>query len=158
MYHAIGRGVSVAVPALGIAGACAGPERSTGTATSPSSLPTARVDADNPNSAAGDTKAFIGSWLEGEGEPVALRYTRSYFCDEPPTSAAEDTECEVGAGAEVFPRPGPIPKIYALGPAGFQPPAGTIHCVAGVVCPNHPPQDRPTNVFFFFEVHQTANP
>ena len=94
--------------------------------------------ADNHHSAAGETKAFVGGWLEGEAETVALRYTRSYFCEEPPVNGSA-TECEVGAEPEAFPRAGVMPKMYALAPA-FQPapdPA-TVHCRAGMVCPNHP--------------------
>jgi len=100
----------------------------------------ASADVDNYHAAAGETPAFIGGWLEGQVEPVALRYTRSYFCEEPPESLASDTDCEVGAAALVFPRPGEVPPIYALAPA-FQPAPdpSTIHCAAGTVCPNHPP-------------------
>ena len=91
----------------------------------------------DPNSAAGDTKAFIGAWLDGES--VVLRYTRSYFCAEPPSSAAP-SGCEIGALPEDFPRGGPIPVIYAIAPIGFAPanPA-TLHCPGEPLCPNHPP-------------------
>ena len=91
----------------------------------------------DPNSAAEDTKAFIGAWLDGNS--VQLRYTRSYFCAEPPSSAAP-SGCELGALPEDFPRSGPLPVIYAIAPAGFTPanPA-TLHCAAEPLCPNHPP-------------------
>lgn len=91
----------------------------------------------DPNSAAGDTKAFIGAWLDGQA--VQLRYTRSYFCQEPPSSVAP-SGCEIGALPEDFPRGGPIPVIYALAPIGFAPanPA-TLHCPGEPLCPNHPP-------------------
>lgn len=91
----------------------------------------------DPNSAAGDTKAFIGAWLDGEA--VRLRYTRSYFCEEPPSSVAP-SGCEIGALPEDFPRGGPIPVIYAIAPIGFTPanPA-TLHCPGEPLCPNHPP-------------------
>jgi hypothetical protein len=100
----------------------------------------ADVSDDNQHSAAGETSAFIGGWVEGEVNPVALRYTRSYFCEEPPPSAASDTDCELGAPAETYPRPGHVPKMYALAPA-FQPAPdpSTVHCPGGTVCPNHPP-------------------
>jgi hypothetical protein len=90
-----------------------------------------------PNSAAGDTKAFIGAWLDGEA--VQLRYTRSYFCEEPPSSVAP-SGCEIGALPEDFPRGGRIPVIYAIAPIGFTPanPA-TLHCPGEPLCPNHPP-------------------
>jgi hypothetical protein len=89
-----------------------------------------------PNSAAGDTKAFIGAWLNGEA--VRLRYTRSYFCQEPPSSLAP-SGCEIGALPEDFPRSGPIPVIYAIAPIGFTPNPATLHCPGEPLCPNHPP-------------------
>ena len=96
---------------------------------------TARFDADNPNSAAGDAKGIIYGWLNGETVP--LRYTRLYFCAEPPESAVS-TKCEVGADATVDPRSGPIPLMYALAPVGFHPDPATVHCPGGTVCLNHP--------------------
>ena len=72
-----------------------------------------------------------------DGETVPLRYSRLYFCAEPPTSAVS-TGCEVGAGATIAPRSGPIPKIYALAPVGFRPDPATVHCPGGTVCLNHP--------------------
>ena len=115
-------------------------------ASTPSGFQTPRLEArasdvadardSNPNSAAGDTKAFIGAWLNGE--LVTLRYTRSYFCEEPPASIAP-SECEIGALPEDFPRSGPIPVIYAIAPIGFTPAAGTLHCPGEPLCPNHPP-------------------
>lgn len=90
---------------------------------------------DNPNSAAGDAKGIIHGWLDGQ--TVSLRYTRLFFCAEPPTSAVS-TQCEVGAGPTVAPRSGPIPTIYALAPAGIHPDPSTVHCIGGTVCLNHP--------------------
>jgi hypothetical protein len=130
----IRRGVGLAVTAFGITAACAGPE-SPAAGTAPPT-PTASVDADNPNSAAGDEKRIIHGWFNGE--EVDLRYTRLYFCAEPPESDVE-TGCVVGAPATIAPRSGPIPRIYALSPAGFIPSPETVHCPGGTVCPNHPP-------------------
>jgi len=96
---------------------------------------TMRDAADNPNSAAGDAKGYINGWLDGETVP--LRYSRMFFCAEPPTSAVS-TKCEVGAAATVAPRSGPIDTIYALAPAGFKPDPATVHCPGGTVCLNHP--------------------
>jgi len=91
----------------------------------------------DPNSAAGDEKAFIHGWLDGE--LVELRYTRSYYCDQPPTSVAP-SGCEIGALPEDFPRGGPIPIIYAIAPIGFTPSdPSTLHCPGTPLCPNHPP-------------------
>lgn len=91
----------------------------------------------DPNSAAGDEKAFIHGWLDGQ--TVELRYTRSFYCEEPPTSVAP-SECEIGALPEDFPRAGPIPVIYAVAPIGFTPGnPSTLHCPGTPLCPNHPP-------------------
>lgn len=100
----------------------------------PAAAPKHDASAGDPNSGAGDTKAFIGAWLNGER--VELRYTRSFYCDEPPESIAA-SGCEIGALPEEFPRGGPLPTIYALAPVGFVPSdLTTIHCQG---CPNHPP-------------------
>ena len=91
----------------------------------------------DPNSAAGDVKAFIHGWFDGE--LVELRYTRSFYCEEPPASVAP-SECEIGALPEDFPRAGPIPVIYAIAPIGFTPSdPSTLHCPGTPLCPNHPP-------------------
>ena len=92
--------------------------------------------AGDPNSAAGDVKAFIHGWLDGR--TVELRYTRSFYCEEPPSSVA-DSGCEIGALPDDFPRSGPIPVIYAIAPIGFSPDAATLHCPGTPLCPNHPP-------------------
>jgi hypothetical protein len=97
-----------------------------------SSLP----NSGNPNSAAGDEKGFIHGWFDGQ--TVMLRYSRLYFCAEPPTSAVS-THCEIGATSTVAPRAGPFPTLYVLAPQHFNPPAGTLHCPGGTVCLNHPP-------------------
>jgi hypothetical protein len=130
------RHAAVAATIIGvlIAG-CGGPDRPTGIATEVTGNPKALADSENPNSAAGQAKGFINGWLNGE--TVTLRYTRMYFCAEPPTSAVS-TKCEVGGAATVDPRSGPIPKFYAVAPAGIHPDPSTIHCPGGTVCLNHP--------------------
>jgi hypothetical protein len=87
------------------------------------------------NSAAHDDKGYIDGWFEGE--IVKLHYTKSFFCEEPPASGAP-TNCELGAPAEVPPRPGPIPIIYAIAAAGISPDPLTLACRPGTVCLNHP--------------------
>ena len=116
--------------------ACSVPDRSTGVDSSAMTHASMRLGSDNPNAAAGDAKGFINGWMDGE--TVDLRYTRQYFCAEPPESAVA-SNCEVGAAATVTPRSGPIPKIYALAAAGFQPDPATLHCKGGTLCLNHPP-------------------
>jgi hypothetical protein len=118
--------------------ACADPGTSSGIHAPQLTAYAIDVAADrDPNSASGDAKAFIGAWLDGTA--VRLRYTRSYFCAEPPSSVAL-SGCEIGALPEDFPRRGPIPVIYAIAPIGFTPanPA-TLHCPGEPLCPNHPP-------------------
>jgi hypothetical protein len=87
------------------------------------------------NSAADGDKGYIKGWFEGE--EVELYYTKSYFCAEPPESAAT-TGCELGAPAEIEPRPGPLPLIYAIAAAGIPAPPSTLACLAGTPCLNHP--------------------
>ena len=95
-------------------------------------VPTADVAA---HSGAHTDKGFIGGWLDGE--VMQLRYTRLYFCEEPPASGAP-SDCVVGAPGEVVPRAGPIPYIFAIAAAGIQPDPATLHCPGGSVCLNHP--------------------
>lgn len=91
---------------------------------------------DNPNSGAHDDHGYIDGWFNGER--VQLHYTKTFFCAEPPESAAS-SGCELGADAETAPRPGPIPTIYAIAAVGgIQPPLSTLACAPGTVCLNHP--------------------
>lgn len=84
--------------------------------------------------AAGD-KGHILGWFEGKD--VQLYYTKAYFCAEPPDSGA-DSGCVIGADAEVPPRGGPIPLLYAVAAVGIQPAVETLSCAAGTPCLNHP--------------------
>jgi hypothetical protein len=86
------------------------------------------------NAAAAD-KGYLGGWLDGE--TVSLHYTKWFFCEEPPASGAA-SDCVIGADAEVYPRPGPLPTLYAIAAVGIQPDASTLSCPAGSVCLNHP--------------------
>jgi len=89
----------------------------------------------SPAIASSDNKGLIDGWYEGA--TVHLYYTKSYFCAEPPSSGAP-SDCEIGAPPEVAPRGGPIPKIYAIAPVGFQPDPATVACPAGSTCLDHP--------------------
>lgn len=80
-------------------------------------------------------KGYIDGWVEGED--VQLYYTRTYFCAEPPSSAAP-SNCELGAPGQIAPRSGPIPTIYAIAAVGFRPDPSTVACPAGSPCLNHP--------------------
>jgi hypothetical protein len=92
------------------------------------------ADTDNYHAAAED-KGHIDGWFDGE--TVQLYYTKSFFCAEPPSSGAP-TNCEVGAPAEVAPKPGEIRTIYAIAAAGIQPDPATLACRPGTPCLNHP--------------------
>src|SRR5262245_19170919 len=94
----------------------------------------AMAETTNPN-AASDQKGYIDGWFEGS--TVQLYYIKWFFCAEPPDSLAL-TSCEIGAPAEVAPRPGPIPSIYAIAAAGIQPDPSTLACLLGSPCLNHP--------------------
>lgn len=88
------------------------------------------------HNATGDAQhGYIDGWFNGSD--VSLFYTKSYFCAEPPLSGAT-SNCVLGAVAEVSPRPGPIPAIYAIAAVGFQPDPSTLSCRAGTPCLNHP--------------------
>jgi hypothetical protein len=101
-----------------------------------SEAPTAlSADLTTPVLDASADKGHIGGWLNGES--VRLRYTKPYFCAEPPSSGAP-SGCVIGAEAEIAPRAGPIPLIYALVPVGILPDLATLHCLPGVPCLNHP--------------------
>jgi hypothetical protein len=106
---------------------------------SPPAAPENALDA-HPMSIHGasqsEDKGYIDGWFDG-GE-VQLHYTKSYFCAEPPSSGAFDSNCEIGAPSEVSPRPGRIPTIYAIAAAGIQPDPSTVACLAGTPCLNHP--------------------
>ena len=93
------------------------------------------VIVNDHSAAAHADKGYIDGWFEGRD--VSLRYTKLYFCEEPPLSGAE-SNCVIGAGAEIPPRPGPIPLIYAIAAVGFQPDLSTLSCPAGSPCINHP--------------------
>jgi hypothetical protein len=99
--------------------------------------PAAAIGAHAGHASAGnDAHGYIDGWFEGE--TVQLHYTKSYFCEEPPSSGAP-TNCELGAPAEVPPRPGPIPTIYAIAAVGgISPDPATLACRAGTPCLDHP--------------------
>ena len=89
----------------------------------------------NHNSAAHEEKGYIDGWFEGED--VSLRYTKLFFCAEPPLSGAA-SDCEIGAEAEVAPRPGQMRRIFAVAAVGFTPDPSTLACRPGSPCINHP--------------------
>ncbi len=133
--HGHGRTVAYAIACL-LAGftyvACSGNPNAPSAATG---LDSPMLAAAHSHNAASEDKGYIEGWYKGD--TVQLYYTKSFFCQEPPSSGAE-TNCEVGAPAEVAPRPGPIPTIYAIAAAGFLPDLTTLACRPGSPCLNHP--------------------
>ena len=111
------------------------PSQSAGAAQLKTSLDQPGDSPSNHNSAAHDDKGYIDGWYNGE--TVQLYYTKTYFCHEPPDSAAA-SGCELGAASLTPPRPGPIPLIYAIAAAGIQVDPLTLACRPGTQCLNHP--------------------
>jgi hypothetical protein len=128
--------------ALALAVACttrSAPTAPTDVARSAPAAPAEGVTtmAHDHNSAADEDKGYIAGWFEGE--EVQLYYTKSFFCREPPDSGAGEPGCEIGADAEIPPRDGPIPTIYAIAAVGgIQPDLSTLSCPPLSVCLNHP--------------------
>ena len=112
-----------------------GPSSSAGPAQLKTSLDQPDDSPSHHNSAAHDDKGYIDGWYNGQ--TVQLYYTKSYYCQEPPDSAAP-TGCEIGEAGLTPPRPGPIPFIYAIAAAGIQVDPATLACRPGSTCLNHP--------------------
>jgi len=134
--------IGAAVAAAVAIGACtsqstpASPSQSAGASQLTSALDQPDGTPSDHNSAAHDDKGYIDGWYNGQ--TVQLYYTKTYFCAEPPDSAAP-SGCELGADAITPPRPGPIPTIYAIAAAGgIQVDPATLACAAGTPCLNHP--------------------
>jgi hypothetical protein len=127
------RGAVLVTAVLGLTlAACTDAAAPSGAAIAAVAAPT--TDVVHQSGALAD-KGYIGGWLDGE--TMQLRYTRLYFCEEPPASGAA-SDCVVGAPPEVTPRSGPIPLIYAIAAAGIRPDPATLHCPGVTVCLNHP--------------------
>ena len=77
---------------------------------------------------------FSDAWLNGE--TVQLEYSHSFFCAEPPDSAAS-SNCEAGEEATTAPPSGPVvSELYVIVPIGFTPASSTVHC--GAECIDQP--------------------
>lgn len=87
--------------------------------------------------AASTDKGTTLGWYNGR--TVTFFYPKDYFCAEPPTSGAT-SNCELGAGAQVGPRPdkGSIPPLYVMVPLFAGAPASTLQCPDAGNCINHP--------------------
>jgi hypothetical protein len=79
---------------------------------------------------------FTEAWLNGQ--TVDLEYSHDFFCQQPPSSAAQ-SQCEVGAGAQTNPPSGDVVSpIRTVTPMGFTPPSGTLQCPVAGQCIDHP--------------------
>lgn len=87
------------------------------------------------SSAAGAARGTTDGWFRGE--TVTFFYNKPFFCAQPPTSSAT-SGCEVGAEAQIPPRPGPVPVLYVLVPLGFNVDPATLQCPVPGNCINHP--------------------
>jgi hypothetical protein len=97
------------------------------------------------HSAAGDATGTTGGWYDGK--TVTFFYPKSFFCQEPPTTGA-DSQCELGAEAQVAPRAGVhIPVLYVMTPLGFRPDEATLQCPVVGQCINHPSTIDVSRVF-----------
>jgi len=140
----IGLSLVLIVPGLLIC-ACSGrqspatpsPMSTTGAQSQPSDTPAIVDPHASHASAVGESadKGYLDGWFEGSD--VHLYYTKSFFCAQPPASGAP-TNCDVGVDAQVDPRAGPIPTIYAIVAAGIHPDVSTLACPAGSTCLDHP--------------------
>ena len=72
-----------------------------------------------------------------KGDTVTFYYPKSFFCAQPPTSAAA-SGCEVGEEAASAPRGGDVPVLYVMTPIGFRPDESTLQCPVVGACINHP--------------------
>ena len=94
----------------------------------------AQANPQNPQG--GAAMGFTDGWLNGQ--TVQFFYTKNFFCQQPPSSAAT-TKCEVGAAAQTTPVPDQnIPELYVMTPLGFTPDLATLHCPVLGSCINHP--------------------
>jgi hypothetical protein len=79
---------------------------------------------------------FTEAWLNGQ--TVDLEYSHDFFCQTPPSSGA-DSQCEVGAAAQVNPPSGSVVSpIRTVVPQGFTPPESTLQCPLAGQCIDHP--------------------
>lgn len=79
---------------------------------------------------------YTDAWLGGK--TVQLEYTHTYFCAEPPLSAAA-TACEAGRKSHTDPPSGAVVSdLYVVVPIGFTPPTRTLQCPVAGNCVDHP--------------------
>jgi hypothetical protein len=79
---------------------------------------------------------FTEAWLNGK--TVDLEYSHDFFCQQPPSSAAQ-SQCEAGAGAQTNPPSGDVVSpLRTVTPMGFTPPTKTLQCPVAGQCIDHP--------------------
>ena len=82
------------------------------------------------SNAVGTTKGWF------HGSTVTFKYTRNYFCQQPPASQAS-SKCEAGASYTQTPS-GKFDPLYVVVPLGFTPPKSTLQCPVAGKCIDHP--------------------
>jgi hypothetical protein len=119
---------------LGLAGAlAAGLAVLSGTASAssaPAAMPGMAMAGSGWSSHVGTTKGWY------DGHTVTFRYTRNYFCANPPASKAS-SRCEGGANYTQTPATNFDP-LYVVVPLGFTPPRSTLQCPVAGHCIDHP--------------------
>ena len=70
------------------------------------------------------------------GETVTFRYTKNFFCQNPPASGATSS-CEAGSDYTQTPAH-TFDPLYVVVPLGFTPPTSTLQCPTAGHCIDHP--------------------
>src|SRR5690242_15344528 len=87
----------------------------------------------------GTTKGWLG------GRTVTFAYSKNFFCEEPPSSAA-GSHCELGANYSSIPAQ-EFDPLYVVAPIGFTPKRSTLQCPDAGSCIDHPHRIDLTRVF-----------
>ncbi len=115
--------------ALGVALAVA-----SGTAFASSGSPVASKGMAGMSSSSASHIGTTKGWFDGK--TVTFRYTRNFFCQNPPASGAT-SKCEGGANYTQTPSP-TFDPLYVVVPLGFTPPKSTLQCPTPGKCIDHP--------------------
>jgi hypothetical protein len=105
-----------------------------GTAFASSGAPAAHMSMAGMSSSSKDAVGTTKGWFHGK--TVTFKYTREYFCQQPPASKAS-SKCEAGAGYTQTPS-GHFDPLYVVVPLGFTPPKSTLQCPVAGHCIDHP--------------------
>ncbi|MDX6327225.1 MAG: hypothetical protein QOK15_3579 [Nocardioidaceae bacterium] len=95
------------------------------------------------SAATGTHVGTTNGWLHGK--TVKFRYTKNFFCKEPPSSGAA-SHCEIGANYSSIPA-ADFDPLYVVVPIGFTPKASTLQCPTAGRCIDHPHKVDLSRVF-----------